>query len=310
MKHFDVVAFGEALIDLVATAPTDSLFDAAALVPRAGGAPANVAVGVARLGKRSAFIGKVGADDFGVGLRHLLRTEGVETRGVVTDPSAHTTMALVGVSAAGEPRFTFASGAHAALMPQEVDQTVLAAGRILACGSVMLAHPQARATLLATLARARAAGMCIAYDVNWRPALWGDVTAGLATIREPLTQIDLLKMNAAELRLVTGTTDLMQGLAQVATSASLVVVTRGAEGCCYRLGTTLGSVAGVTLGPVIDTIGAGDAFLAALLAELPDDLATLSVPQLEGLLARACRAGAISVTRRGAIASLPVAADM
>ncbi len=302
---FEVITLGEFLIDLVATAPTPSLYDAPAFVPKPGGAPANVAVGVQRLGKRSAFIGKVGGDDFGRGLRRLLKAEGVSTQFLLTDAAAPTTLALVALSPDGEPRFTFAVGAHARLEPSDLDPAALAGTRVLHVGSVSLAHEPIRSATLAALATARSAGVICTYDVNWRPALWPDLAAGLALARQPLHQVDICKMNLAELRLLTGCEDAREGLAALETSAALAVVTLGAQGCLFRLGQSISAVAAPLVASVVDSIGAGDAFMAALLAFLPKHPAQLAPEEISALLARACRAAAWSVTKPGAIPSLP-----
>lgn len=309
-RRYVVVAFGEALVDLIAPDASESLFTAPAFHPQPGGAPANVAVGVARLGAPAAFIGKVGADDFGAGLRQLFAAESVATSGLVTDPHSHTTLACVGVSPQGEPRFTFAAGAHTRLLPEEVDQRVLAEGQIFAFGSVMLAHEPARSTTFATLTRARDAGMTLAYDVNWRPALWPDAAVGRALVRIPLHQVDVVKMNAQEATLLTGIADPYGAIEQLETSARLVVVTLGAAGCLFRRAGVVKHVPGRSVGPVVDTIGAGDAFMATLLAGLPVTLAKIDESAVRMLLQRACLAGAWSVTRRGAMPSLPYATDL
>ncbi|HEY7123632.1 MAG TPA: carbohydrate kinase [Ktedonobacterales bacterium] len=307
---FDVLTLGECLIDLVATAPTDSLYHAEAFTPKPGGAPANVAVGVQRLGKKAAFIGKVGSDDFGRGLRQLLEQEGVATQYLLTEPASFTTLALVALTSEGEPHFTFAVGAHAELRPSDLDSTAFANTRVLHIGSVSLAHEPMRSTTLAALKLARNAGAICSYDVNWRPALWPDAKAGLALAREPLGQVDICKMNLAELRLLTGQEDAREGLAALETAAPLVVVTRGPQGCLFRLRQHISEVAAPQVATVVDSIGAGDAFMAALLAFLPAHPNKLSPEETSVLLRLACQAAALSVTRRGAIPSLPYAHEI
>jgi fructokinase len=307
---FDVMTLGELLIDLVATAPAVSLYNAPAFSPKPGGAPANVAVGVQRLGKRAAFLGKVGGDDFGYGLRRLLEQEGVDTRFLLTELESFTTLALVALTSEGEPHFTFAVGAHAQLRPSDLDTAALAQTRILHMGSVSLAHEPIRSTTLAALEAARAAGVMCSYDINWRPALWPDQQAGLALIRQPLSHIDICKMNLAELRLLTGYEDVREGIAALETTATLVVVTLGAQGCVFRLGQNLYDIAAPHVANVVDSIGAGDAFMAALLAYLPAHLANLTPEAANALLTRACQAAALSVTRSGAIPSLPFAHEI
>lgn len=307
---FAVVTIGEILIDLVATTRASSLFDVPSFAPTPGGAPANVAVGVQRLGQRAAFIGKVGRDDFGQGLRNLLTAEGVATTNLIDDPDHCTTLALVALDDAGDPHFTFAAGAHTTLRIAEIDPIMLRQARIVHAGSVALAHEPVRATTLAALAIARDAGAICSYDVNWRPALWSDPAAGLAQAQVPLAMVDICKMNAVELQLLTGITDLMTGIAHLATSAALVVVTLGAAGCLFRHQGNIHHIAAPPASQIVDAIGAGDAFMAALLAGLPAHPATLAREDVARILARACRAGALSVAQRGGIPSLPYAHEL
>ncbi len=306
----DVVAVGEILIDLIATARDVTLFDAPAFTPLPGGAPANVAVGVQRLGRSAAFIGKVGRDEFGQGLRALLAREGVETRGLLDDAQHLTTLATVALSATGEPHFAFFVGAHARLTVADLDRALLGAARIVHGGSVALAHEPARSATLAAWAIGRAAGAICTYDVNWRPALWPDGPAGLDQARLPLAFADVVKLNAAELTLLTGIGDPSAALAALVTPAALVVVTLGAHGCLYRYQDVLATLPAPPVAAVVDSTGAGDAFMAALLADLTDHPARLGPDAVAALLRRACRAGALSVSQRGAIPALPTRAAL
>src|SRR5947209_8136519 len=172
----DVVAVGEILIDMIATSKDVSLFAAPSFVPLPGGAPANVAVGVKRLGKSSAFIGKVGRDNFGGGLRNLLRAEGVDVRGLLDDPQHFTTLAFAVLSAQSEPQFDFFVGAHAHLQISDLDASLLREARIVHGGSVTLTQEPSRSATLAAWQIGHDAGAICTYDVNWRPRLWPDVT--------------------------------------------------------------------------------------------------------------------------------------
>lgn len=306
----DVVTLGEILIDLVATQKNVSLFAAPAFEPKAGGAPANVAVGVQRLGKTAAFIGKVGRDEFGQGLRATLAKEGVETRDLLDDARLPTTLAFVSLAEEGETHFAFYPGAHTNLTLDDLDLDLIRSARIFHCGSVSLAHEPVRGATLAALRTARDARVICSYDVNWRPALWEDAVAGLARVRQPLALADIVKLNAGELRLLTGEADVERALLGLATPAALVVVTLGGEGCTYRFGGKLYRQASAPVGEAVDATGAGDAFVAALLATLPSHPRDLDAAALDHMSRRACRAGAITVTRRGAIPALPTAAEL
>jgi sugar/nucleoside kinase (ribokinase family) len=300
-KRFDLVSFGEFLIDMVATKQNVSLFDAPSFEPKPGGAPANVAVGAARLGKRVAFVGKVGKDDFGRGLRALLEGEGIDTSGLLDDPERLTTLALVALSATGDPAFAFFAGAHTTIHPDELP-AVIDSAHIFHFNSVTLAHQPVHDATLAAIERAKTGGALISYDVNYRPALFPDRIKAAAMLRGPLPQVDILKMNGGELALLTGETDVRRGLEVLDAPAHLVAITMAEKGCMYRFG---GQVYAQRVAPVehvVDATGAGDSFMATTLAgfKLP-----LDPDYLSRLMRRACQAGAITTTKRGAIPALP-----
>ncbi|MDW8299017.1 MAG: carbohydrate kinase [Anaerolineae bacterium] len=311
---FDVVTLGEALIDMVATARNVSLYDAPAFEPKAGGAPTNVAVGVARLGRRAAFIGKVGRDSFGQGLRALLEREGVDVRGMLLDSTHMTTLAFVSLSDSGDPSFAFYEGAHAALMPEELPDELLSQTYLFHCGSVSLVSEPSRSATVAAIARAKEHGALFSYDINWRPALWKSADTTLAA--SPLAQADIIKLSEGELALLTGDHDVESALRKLPYSAPLILITLGARGCTYRYKGVISHADAPQVAQVVDATGAGDAFMAAILAGLCDlrdegyTLTHLPAERLNWLVQRACRAGALATQVRGAIPSLPYAAQL
>ncbi|PJF31694.1 MAG: carbohydrate kinase [Candidatus Thermofonsia Clade 1 bacterium] len=311
---FDVVTLGEALIDMVATARNVSLYDAPAFEPKAGGAPTNVAVGVARLGRQAAFVGKVGRDSFGQGLRALLEREGVDVRGMLTDSKRLTTLAFVSLSDSGDPSFAFYEGAHAALTADELPDDLLSQTHIFHCGSVSLVSELSRSATFAAIARAKAGGSLFSYDINWRPALWEGADTALAA--SPLAQADIIKLSESELALLTGKNDVETALRELPYSAPLILITLGARGCTYRYRGALAHADAPQVAQVVDATGAGDAFMAAILAGVCDlrdqgyPITDLPAEKLGGLVERACRAGALATQVRGAIPSLPYAAQL
>ena len=299
----DVTCLGEFLIDMVSTQRNVPLFDAPAFEPKPGGAPANVAVGVARLGAQVAFIGKVGKDDFGRGLTQLLADEGIDTHNLLADSEALTTLAFVSLSDTGDPSFAFFAGAHTRLQPADLDLALIRASKILHFSSITLAHEPCRSATHEAIRVAKAAGVLVSYDVNFRPALYPDREVGRQLISAPLPLVDILKMNEGEIKLLTGESDVEAGLRKIDSNSPLVVVTMAEKGCLYRFD---GKIHHAAVPPIeaVDATGAGDAFMAALLAgyRLP-----LSEDYLQNLMLRACKAGAITASKRGAIPSLPYA---
>lgn len=302
-----LVSLGEVLIDLVSTRNNVSLYAAPAFEPKPGGAPANVAVGVCRLGRSVAFIGKVGRDEFGAGLLSMFKREGVETRGIREDPSLLTTLAFVSLGNRGDPHFAFATGAALDLNPDELDRDLIRGARIFHFSSITLSREPARAATLAAFAWARANNVICSYDVNFRPFLWTDEPRSLDIVTRPFATVDILKMNAEELRLVTSIADPRAALLQLETRAALVVVTQGASGCLYRFDGQIFQADAPPVKKVVDTTGAGDAFMAALLAGIEYPFAA---DALARLARRACAAGAFATRTRGAIPSLPYPRDL
>lgn len=308
----EFISFGEFLIDMVATARNVSLYDAPAFEPKPGGAPANVAVGLARLDRKVAFISRVGADDFGVGLRAVLDREGIDMRGLSTDPAALTTIALVSLSDSGSPSFAFFAGAHSTLSAGELPIDLLRSTRVFHFSSVTLAHEPVRTATYRAIEIAKQSGAIISYDVNWRPMLYPDKEAGRATIQTPIQHADILKMSESELTFITGIDDVPQALATLLdrsdVTARLIAVTMGEEGCLYALDRQIDHVPSISVEHVADATGAGDSFMAALLDGLTtgvDDGLNLDVAHVRRVVERACQSGAIATQTRGAIPSLP-----
>ncbi len=209
MKMWDVVAVGELLIDFVAQVHgpgAGEAVEALHYVGHPGGAPANVAVGVARLGRRAAFVGRVGDDAFGRFLAGVLATNGVDGRALQRDAAAPTPLAFVSLDAQGQRSFSFYRQGTADLnleaSPQALE--VARAARVLHFGTVTLSHQPARSQTLQLVAAARAAGALISCDVNWRPALWPAGEDASAVVAEALGLADVVKVSGEEWPLVAG----------------------------------------------------------------------------------------------------------
>lgn len=265
-------------------------------------------MGVRRLGRTSAFIGKVGGDDFGRGLRRTLDAERVDTRGLIDDPEALTTLALVSHNTKGDPAFAFFEGAHLNLTPADLDADLIRRAHIFHFGSVTLTRPPASTATLEALKIAKSARVITSFDINWRPAVWHG--KGIEAAAAPLQEVDVIKMNEGELTLVTGIDEPRVALRRLDVPARLVLITLGEKGCLFRLKGEVGIANAPQVREVIDATGAGDAFTAAILAGLPSNLDALSMDSLKALATRACRAGALTTTRRGAIPALPTIAEL
>ena len=307
----DILTIGEVLIDLTQTGRDEKGIPQFAANP--GGAPANLAVAASRLGAKTAFIGKVGADGFGRYLSDVLTQNGVDASGVAVDRQHPTTMAVVSVDASGERDFSFYRGANADVMlsKEDIPDAALEGAKVVHFGSVSLTADPSRSATLDAVRRAKAMGKTITYDPNYRANLWPDQDTAVAQMKAPLDLVDILKVSDEELPLLTGTTDCESGTAQLAAHGiGLIFVTLGPDGVFYRMGEKTGHVAGVPC-KVGDTNGAGDTFFGAALSKLcKEDLPALTVEKLEGILAFANKAASITTSRHGAIPAMPTLEEM
>lgn len=311
----EVLCLGEALIDFVAAGRPAGLAQAASFTPAPGGAPLNVAVGLARLGRRSGFIGRVGDDAFGQALRELMRREGVAAGGVRLDPAARTTLAFVAEDQAGGREFLFYRhpGADMQLEADDLPRDQLRAARLLHFGTVSLSVEPARGATLAAVAAARAAGALISCDPNIRLGLWESQTQARDWVRHAIALAELVKLSEEEAALVTGTPDLSVAAARLrALGPRLVVITRGADGLLAQTAAVEVALPGYAV-TAVDTTGAGDGAVAGLLAGLlalgtaARSLEGLAAGELRAALALANAVGALTTTRPGAIPALPAA---
>ncbi len=197
----DALIFGEVIVDFLPETPGLPLHEVDRFVRHRGGAPAHVAVGLARLGAKVGIITLVGADDFGLFLRAALEREGVDTTGVGTHRTARTGVTFVSIGARGERSFLFYRhpSADQLVAPHDVDPVLCARARLFHYGSSTLAREPARAATRAALAAARAAGAVISCDPNLRPHLWSDPTEAAALLCENLAATDIVKISDDEL---------------------------------------------------------------------------------------------------------------
>ncbi len=302
----DVVCVGDLLIDFVPTVTGTGLVDAPAFQKAAGGAAANVAVGLARLGASSAFMGKVGDDPFGHFLAGTLAQEGVDIAPLRFESRARTALAFVSLRADGEREFLFYRHPSADMLfvPEEVDEAAILAARALHFDSISLAAAQPRQTVLHAANLAKRAGKLISYDVNLRLPLWSGAEAARDGIRTGLALADIAKLSDDELEFLTGRRDSAAVRDLWHPGLKLAVLTLGGRGCIAIDATGERHVDSIRVEPV-DTTGAGDGFVAGLLAGLLRCEAFPTGDALAGICRFANVVGALTTTRRGAIPSLP-----
>jgi len=315
-----VVCFGEALIDFLADPALDS-HGARVFHQHAGGAPANVAAAVARLGGRSEFVGMFGRDMFGDFLIERLHAAGVSTRYSMRTGAAKTALAFVALDAQGERSFSFYRPPAADLLFRDdhFDEGCFAETGIFHVCSNSLTDEEIARTTLSGMARARAAGALVSMDMNLRPSLWPRDADPLPRLWQALRSADVVKLAGEELAyLAAHGTGERAALERLLASARVVIVTDGAEPLRWFARNRRGESPALRV-PVVDTTAAGDSFVGGLLFELRERGATTPA-KLEALLsdeatwtqvlrfASAC--GALTVTRHGAFAAMPTLNDV
>ena len=305
----DVTALGEVLIDFTDAGTSEGgqkLFER-----NPGGAPANVLVALRRLGRTAAVIGKVGADMHGEFLRGVLDDEGVDTRNLVTDPDAFTTLAFVALSADGERSFSFARkpGADTRLRSGEVDRALIEESRVFHIGSLSLTDEPARSATMVALARAKASGCVLSYDPNYRANLWKSEQEACERMREVVEHMDVMKLSAEECALLTGEPDAEKAAALLLSQGpSVVVVTLDAEGALVA--TREGSrLVPSFRADAVDTTGAGDSFWGGFLCALVEGEkrpADVTLDEAAGYVRFGNAVASLCVRGRGGIPSMPL----
>lgn len=269
-----------------------------------GGAPVNVAAGAARLGCDSGFIGRVGDDPFGHLLQQTLQAYGVNTDSMERDDKHRTSTVVVSLDKGGERNFTF-------LVNPSADQFLSTQALpdfgddILHYCSLALVAPVCRDTLGQAIKRVKQQHGLLSFDVNLRAQMWSEPGDMLATVHQFALQADILKLSEEEWYWLTQTQDFTQAIAALADyPAALKVITYGAQGAVVLWQGKTIHFSGYVVESV-DTTGAGDAFMAGLLASIarqgmPDDIA-----QLHRAISQASACGALATTQKGALSAIP-----
>lgn len=294
---------------MIATDAVSSLEAANAFVARNGGAPANVAVALSRIGVPSAFCGAVGDDPLGRRLITALRAEGVDTSRTHLRRQP-TTIAFAWKNERGDGNFWLLSGADTLLSVEDITAAKVEAAAAIVVGSVALAAASSRPAIYHAADQAHAAGVPVCFDVNLRPSLWADLSAAQAACQPLLSRATLLKLSLDDARGLLNGIDDPDAIFRELDAEGVVptiVLTDGERGCWYRADGGGARFVPSRKVKAVEPTGAGDAFLAALISRLrarawgaPDDAD----------LAYAAAAGALATLRPGAWDGLPTAAEL
>lgn len=294
-----VWVLGDAVVDLLPESD-------GRLLPCPGGAPANVAVGIARLGGTSGFIGRVGDDPFGALMQRTLLTEGVDITYLKQDEWHRTSTVLVDLNDQGERSFTFMFRPSADLFLETTDLPCWRHGEWLHLCSIALSAEPSRTSAFTAMTAIRHAGGFVSFDPNIREDLWQDEHLLRLCLRQALQLADVVKLSEEEWRLISGKTQNDRDICALAKEyeIAMLLVTKGAEGVvvCYR-----GQVhhfAGMSVN-CVDSTGAGDAFVAGLLTGLSSTGLSTDEREMRRIIDLAQRCGALAVTAKGAMTALP-----
>ncbi|MDY5107319.1 MAG: aminoimidazole riboside kinase [Actinobacillus minor] len=294
---------GDAVVDLIPDGENHYL-------RCAGGAPANVAVGVSRLGCEAGFIGRVGNDPLGKFMQQTLQAEKVSTDNMVLDPQQRTSTVIVGLDD-GERSFTFMVNPSADQFLEVGDLPTFHQGDFLHCCSIALINNPSRSTTIEAIRRIKEVGGFFSFDPNLRESLWASLDEMKEVVNSVIAMADILKFSEEELTLLTNTTNLEEATKVITAQypEKLIIITLGKDGAIYHLNGKSQVVKGKALKPV-DTTGAGDAFVSGLLAGLSQVSDWKEEATLVEVIRKANASGALATTAKGAMAALPNKAQL
>lgn len=307
-KKYDVIALGELLIDFTMNGQSEqgnNMFEACP-----GGAPCNVLALLNKMGKKTAFIGKVGKDQFGALLRDTITEAGIDAFNLMVDENVNTTLAFVHTFPDGDREFSFYRnpGADMMLTADEVNPEVVKDTKVFHFGTLSMTHEGVREATKKAVETAKANGCLVSFDPNLRPPLWSSLDLAKEQMEYGFGKCDILKISDNEIQFVSGKKDYDEGIAylQETYNIPLILLTMGKDGSrAYYKGMRV-ERPGFSV-KAIETTGAGDTFCGSSLNYLVDhDFENLTEEQLGEMLTFANAAAALVTTKKGAIKAMPV----
>lgn len=307
-KKYDVIALGELLIDFTMNGQSEqgnNMFEACP-----GGAPCNVLALLNKMGKKTAFIGKVGKDQFGALLRDTITEAGIDASNLMVDKNVNTTLAFVHTFPDGDREFSFYRnpGADMMLTADEVNPEVVKDTKVFHFGTLSMTHEGVREATKKAVETAKANGCLVSFDPNLRPPLWSSLDLAKEQMEYGFGKCDILKISDNEIQFVSGKEDYDEGIAylQETYNIPLILLTMGKDGSrAYYKGMRV-ERPGFSV-KAIETTGAGDTFCGSSLNYLVDhDFENLTEEQLGEMLTFANAAAALVTTKKGAIKAMPV----
>lgn len=313
MKRFDVIALGELLIDFTENSVSDQgnpIFEA-----NPGGAPCNVLAMLNKLGRKTAFIGKVGNDTFGHMLKSVVEAAGTDVTNLFMDDTVHTTLAFVHKLPDGDRDFSFYRdpGADMMLTKSEIDEDFIKGSKIFHFGTLSSTHSAVREATRYAIDLAKKHGLMISFDPNLRPPLWPSLQAAKNEIEYGLSKCDILKISDNELEFMTGMDDYDKAARMLKDKYDIPVVfaTLGKGGSRAYYKNISVSADAFIQSKTIETTGAGDTFTGCVLScilEYGTD--NLNEEVLSEAITFANAAASVVTTRKGALRVMPEKAEI
>lgn len=308
MKSLDVIALGELLIDF-----TENGFSANGnplLEANPGGAPCNVLAMLQNLGKKTAFIGKVGKDAFGDYLKDTVCQVGIDVTNLIQDATVPTTLAFVHTAADGDRSFSFyrEPGADMMLSESEIDYSQIAESEIFHFGTLSMTHDGVRAATIKAVDYAKSYGLLISFDPNYRPLLWKKEETAKEMMRYGCEICDILKISDDEITFITGkdTVEAAIPVFREMYQPKLMCVTCGKQGSVVIYKDMQVACDAVLRPDTIETTGAGDTFMGCMLNYvLEHGIENLTEDDLRRMQQFAAMAASIITTRKGALKVMP-----
>lgn len=313
LGKYDVVALGELLVDFTMNGNSgqgNPLFEA-----NPGGAPCNVLSMLQKLGKKTAFIGKVGEDSFGKMLQGVVAEQGIDTKNLCMDKKVPTTLAFVHTAPDGDRSFSFYRdpGADMMLSEEDLDISLLRVTRLFHFGSLSMTASKIESATKSAVEEAKKAGALISFDPNLRPPLWESLEMAKEKIAYGISQCDILKISDDEIAFFTDTTDIDVGVERIRERyhTPLVCATMGKMGSKVYYGDDKVECASFLNSDTIETTGAGDTFMACVLSWVLDyGLDGFDTQKLYDMLEFANAASSIITTKKGALKVMPEKKDV
>ena len=307
-KQYDVIALGELLIDFTLNGKSsqgNNMFEA-----NPGGAPCNVLAILQKLGKKTAFIGKVGNDQFGRLLRETIEEAGISSDNLLVDEEINTTLAFVHTFPDGDREFSFyrKPGADMMLREEEISEDAIKQAKIFHFGTLSMTHEEVRKATLKAVETAKKNGLLVSLDPNLRPPLWSSLELAKEQMLSAMEHCDILKISDNEIQFVTGVEDYDEGIQIIRDRfhIPLVCLTLGKDGSRAYYKDLRVEAAGFPQEHVADTTGAGDTFCGSVLNYvLEHGLEDLTEENLREMLTFANAGASLITTKKGAIRSMP-----